>query len=256
MNNSSMPPKIVRKALLDRCRETDVQPSSERQPTASLRNMASQFGPAVLARHASSLPVLAAFQEFIEAERERARRRMVVLTAFFALLVIGLVAAGLIGGMLLFGKARQDFSVLQGDILAMRRETAATVVTARDTLARFAQDTQKIQADLGRGQDQLGALRQQLQAEKTDRGANVDQLRSTIDGLAGDNAALRKNLDGFLAGWPAVSNALDSAVRQIAQLRRPLPLPVPMSAEPGSLVLSIVPHGATHAVDWRLPIPE
>jgi hypothetical protein len=114
-----------------------------------------------------------------------------------------------------------------------------------------------MQADLGRGQDQLGALQRALQAEQGERGATADRLRSTIDGLASQNAELRKNMEGLMAGLPAVSNALDHALMQIAQLRRPRPAAAPLAPEPpASLVLSIVPRGGSRAIDWRLPIPE
>jgi len=69
---------------------------------------------AALHANPDSFPVLKAFQDYLETERQRARQRLILLSAFFAVLLITVII-GLIGiGVYLFG----NMSETQGKLLA------------------------------------------------------------------------------------------------------------------------------------------
>ena len=66
----------------------------------SLHQAATQSGP-------DSFPVLKAFQEYLESERQRARRRVALVTALFAGIVVVLIAVFLAAGLLLFNYMKE-----------------------------------------------------------------------------------------------------------------------------------------------------
>ena len=66
----------------------------------SLHQAATHSGP-------DSFPVLKAFQEYLESERRRARRRVALVTSLFAGLTVVLVAAFLTAGILLFNYMKE-----------------------------------------------------------------------------------------------------------------------------------------------------
>ncbi|NLF86191.1 MAG: hypothetical protein GX571_08820 [Lentisphaerae bacterium] len=66
----------------------------------SLHQAATQSGP-------DSFPVLKAFQEYLESERQRARRRVALVTSLFAGIVVVLIAVFLAAGVLLFNYMKE-----------------------------------------------------------------------------------------------------------------------------------------------------
>lgn len=86
-----------------------------------------------------SFPVLKAFQEFLDAERERARRRQMILaTSFMAALVVVVVlfcgiGAVLFSGMVTRGDAKQD--KLLEMLLSQRAEAQQPAIAAAPVLA-------------------------------------------------------------------------------------------------------------------------
>ena len=66
----------------------------------SLHQAATQSGP-------DSFPVLKAFQEYLESERQRARRRVALVTSLFAGIVVVLIAGFLAAGVLLFNYMKE-----------------------------------------------------------------------------------------------------------------------------------------------------
>lgn len=78
---------------------------------------------AALHAGSDSFPVLKAFQDYLEAERQRARRRIVMLSTFFVSLMVIVVAAFLLVGIKIFGRMeRTQDRLLEA---ALRQSVAA-----------------------------------------------------------------------------------------------------------------------------------
>ena len=263
MDDSRLPPKVVRKALLDRCRETEILPATPGGRLSGGAPLPSRWDPATLARHAGSLPVLAAFQEFLEMERERTRKRFLAVTVLSALALLLVIGVGGAAAMFFYSRTKHDVRNLRSDVVALRAEASNSVATARQALAAFEQQTRRLGEDLLNGQAALGAVRQKVDAEKTARTADLDQMKRSMEGLARENASLKRGLEEMLATWPAVSNAIEVALLRIAtpppredRVPQPPRAVVQRPAAQDSFVMSIVPRNGGAAVDWRFPIPE
>ncbi len=99
----------------------------------SLHQAATHSGP-------DSFPVLKAFQEYLESERLRARRRVALVTSLFAGIVVVLIAVFLAAGILLFNfmKEREErlWHRLESQTAAVVQPAAAPAPTASAALER------------------------------------------------------------------------------------------------------------------------
>jgi len=109
----------------------------------SLHHAASQSGP-------DSFPVLKAFQEYLESERRRARRRMLAVSALFGGILIVLVAVFLSAGFMVFGymKTTQEqlWRKLDAQVVppSVAAPPSATAVTAAEPTGLLAAELNKL----------------------------------------------------------------------------------------------------------------
>lgn len=98
------------------------EPTEESGALVSIHNAALHANP-------DSFPVLKAFQDYLETERKRARQRLVMLSTFFAILLV-MVMLALIGiGVYLFGKMSKTQDQLLMAVLEQRSAPVATPLT-------------------------------------------------------------------------------------------------------------------------------
>ncbi len=216
-------------------------------------------------RAPDSLPVLEAFQAFLDQERQRMRRRLVATSIAF-LLLVGLAGAAAIGITVLLSMRvadqQRDIELHRQDI-ETRAQALAAVVTASGeqseaALAALAQALDQArrewrddQAALERGQTGV--------VSRIDRyDAAFDDLSRLVESLRQDNAELAERLETAAAALiqplPApASFEQEPAPDALAEVRRVGPLLDPIAVTGPSVSLSIVPQGSTHPVRWLMP---
>jgi len=74
-----------------------------------------------------SLPVLAAFQEFLEDERKRSRNRMLILSGFFLLILVSVVTCGTLVGMLAYKDMQADYDQVCSNVVQLEKELQTNV---------------------------------------------------------------------------------------------------------------------------------
>jgi hypothetical protein len=114
----------------------------------SLHQAATQSGP-------DSFPVLKAFQEYLESERQRARRRVALVTSLFAGIVVVLIAVFLAAGLLLFNYMKEREERLWR---RLETQTAAPAVVPAVEPAAPATASVALQQELNRISEALAAL--------------------------------------------------------------------------------------------------
>lgn len=255
-----MPPQIMRDAVR-RWRE-DVLVPEHRPPTlpaTDRQRLLSELSPETVERNADQLPVLAAFQEFLDLERRRTRNRMLVLTGVFLVILIVASSAGLLVGFTFYRRSLSDVGGLRADLAETRHTGALADASNRVALARARVETGRLAASLDEHMAALQADRDEMALRVEGLGTNLALLHNTIARLESDNTGLRASLNDVATRWPALSNQLEAVV---AELRAPPPVPLPVRLPPParaavplkpSLVMAIIPGGDTRAVDWRIP---
>lgn len=203
-----------------------------------------------------SLPVLEAFQEFLETERRLTRTRMLALTAVFAGILVTVVAVGLVVGMSYYGRMREDYVRVQNDLHAL------TLEALRDKTTTFATLTQV--------SDQTRQLRESMEQDRRVLTATQTDATSQLDRYTQELTALRRSLAQATtpppAPAPTVTPATDPALQavradlertraEIAQLRAGVrPERDPMTPR-AVLTIGLTPEDADYELTWRMPLP-
>ena len=186
-----------------------------------------KFGDA-LAVSPESLPVLNAFREFLEREREQTRRRMFGLMSLFFVILVAMLAAGGIVAMFFLGRVRGEVGTGLQAVAAAREDVA---------------DVQKSVED--------GA-------------AEINRLRETITSLEVENTMLVNKLN---MQWAFLTNRIDAAMtRPVVIEAAPATLP-PATTAPAApprqppvrkpaLSAVLRPPGAVDGFTWRFALPD
>jgi hypothetical protein len=118
------PPKTLRDRLKSQVGEFPVVPASG-DPVVS--------GPGGrLARRQESLPVLEAFQEFLDFERRKTRRRFYALMGLFAVVIVAIVFTGALFGSLAVGRVKARLAEFRDQMEHERLAAQSTLGEVRE----------------------------------------------------------------------------------------------------------------------------
>ena len=211
------PPKMLRDRVKSQVGECPVVPQDD--------NVLVHGSHGRLARRQESLPVLEAFQEFLDFERRRTRWRFLTLMTVFAALLLGLVLAGIFFGSVAVGRVKTSLAEFRSELDRERRTTQAD-------LQNVALQTDDLQVELAGDRAALDDIRTTVVSSGTAFRNELTQLQGLVALLDVRNATLqteveRLNLIGPIAG--------------------PIARPSPSQDTEGV--------GATEALDITLPLP-
>jgi len=223
-------------------------------PSAFTQQKPAPATPLGVQKQPESLPVLTAFQEFLEVERSRMRRRLVALSACYLVALIFIVSASFIAGMTALKRFRADVDNLQTELTRLQ-QVSIKYQTDTDTLAqRLSTETVRLRTDMQTTDDEKNKLLSQV-SQQNNKLSKIDEL---IKNLQNENTLLRNNLTVMQTKWMALTNDL---VASLSQAIRPPEVSLPAqpnnsAAAAQGLVMSITPRGSSRSTEWRLPIPE
>lgn len=259
--NDECPPKMVKAQLV---RLDDSLKQIERRQVAGIQ------------RAPGSLPVLEAFQAFLENEQRKARRRMLAVTALAVLLLCAASGAG-------FMLVRQQLRQAAADFEAVGSRTDAIAETV-DTLKRD-QDAELLALE-NRFRDesnqiiaQYSSLQQEQQAlADTINNSPLKTLEERFMRLETENEALQERLATLVMGGepartpaaaapvedPSSTTSPDNDVmpfEQAAETDAPATDRITAPANPAVTIvehsqvylMTIVPEGHTSGIRWMLP---
>ncbi len=241
-----LPPKTVRTELV---RLDDSLKKIERTQIAGIQ------------RAPGSLPVLEAFQQFLEQERRIARRRLLVVTLLAVVLILGaLVGAGL------YIRHALDRADAETAVLAERAEELATSIatlhagqSASDTqISRTKQVLTAQQRRLQAYEQTLAQAEQDVETRLGGTRQEIEQLQANIERLLTSQDDLQNKLEGLQAPPPPSRIRNDVAGTQfpgIGPARKRLePDQVPEAPTPAPFsVVTIQPEGRESRIRWMLP---
>ncbi len=238
-------------------------------------------------RAPGSLPVLEAFQEFLDNERRKARHRMMALTSVFVVVLL-IVGAGA-GSAVYFQMKRM--AVDYADLVAQTDALETTLAAARDTTRS---SLAAIETRLGETSESSQTRHDELLAAQTDVADRVKadsirmaEMQSILDRLAGENDALKADLEQVMQDWPSVTRQVaelmdvqtsspkhqpkktatvaEGVSEEVVEAATPVadtePATSPVRAAkapvtqtaPSVVALTLVPQGEKHGIRWRLP---
>ena len=141
-----------------------------------------------------SLPVLGAFNDFIKEERIRARNRMLIMAAFFTLIIIIIVGLGMFIGMMFFNKVDSNLLLTQHDLNTYRRKTENYQLKQEKQLSKI----QKIAADIAEtvaGQKKtIIATQHSVSSNKYSYQQELKDMKQALTSLSKKNENLKQNI--------------------------------------------------------------
>lgn len=243
---------------------------------------------AALKSNADSFPVLKAFQDYLDSERQRARKRMFLLSTFF-ILTLAIVVGGLLtGGFFVYSRAARHNEALQQTLLELALRTpsppAPVPASPRIDPSLLAEEfAARLQTVL----DRETAPREDFETAER----NVRELRDGLEAVKIENERLRDQIGALSNSIPNLAAGLaDEILRRIAKESPPkapsrstgdsesgraaepsprtLPPSAPLLSEnaPGAAAavppgyrektLTLSPPGEAGDMSWRVLIPE
>lgn len=266
------PPQILRErvrrehdaALAPRSAFGDLSMPVDREQLAEL------LKPETLRRNADSLPVLAAFQEFLDVERRRTRGRMLALTSLFLLILLAAGGATFLVGLTFYRKTQSDTTAMHASLDSIRTQVESQQDGASKGLSDLETRADVLETALDRQMTVFQGEQDELTAQLAGMNTNLSSLHSIIARLQNENAQLHSHLKQNDVNWSAVTNRVEDMLRMLVQAppaaippaepEEEPPLAVMPEAPPRplprkSLVLAIIPEGGGRAFDWRIPLP-
>jgi len=146
---------------------------------------------------AGGFPVLKAFQDYLEMERQQARKRLVTLTIFFVSLMSLVVAGFIVAFVLLFGSmSKREDRLLEAAMRPPAAEPAAhPAVLAAQQAARDFQDAAKnLQTNLHAQLEDVGAAATRLDSKVEAQNAEMAKLRDALAAMQKENEKLRTDM--------------------------------------------------------------
>ena len=148
---------------------------------------------------ANPFPVLKAFQDYLEMERQQARKRELTLTIFFVSLMT-LVVVGFISAFIyLFGHMSRREERLVDEVLQQRKEAVPPAPVLADLAAQqatraFQAVALNLQTNLGSQLALVGTTATNLNSKVDAQSQEMTKLRETLAELQKENASIRAEL--------------------------------------------------------------
>lgn len=207
--------------------------------------------------NAESFPVLKAFQDYIEAERSHARKRVMQLSVFFSVLM-GFVVAGFISaGIFMWRNMAEVQNKLLDVALASKNEVAQvqqapapqSSVLFEESMRHLSRTTDDLKSTLDKKLDGVSEITTKVHERIASQDQEMDKLRSELIKMQQQNSkvseellAIRKNAEKA-ASTPAQpakpiappvvppSAVVQSAVKPVPE-KKPDPAPVAIVSTP------------------------
>jgi len=268
------PPQVLRERVRREHDAALAPRSSFGLPTEVDRSqLAELLKPETLRRNADSLPVLAAFQEFLDVERRRTRGRMVALTLLFLIILLAVGGGAGLLGLSYYRKTHAQTQAVQAGLDELRSEVDASY-GAFGAISNIASRASVLEQTFDKEMATLAIEQDGLSTRLSGMNTNLAGLHSTIARLQDDNAQLSYRMEQNAAEWQMMTGQVDRIMALLAQVQQAPARPVEAAVQPldeetspevslspapparESLVLAIIPKGDVRAVDWRVPLPS
>ncbi len=249
----SVPPKTLKNELRKMNRSANIADNrngrspDERteivRPDTEAKEIARRAG-MDLAEQPENLPVLEAFQEFLDHERRRARKNLVTVSVLFLLLILAVIGAG--GGFayIFMQKVKNDVGSVESRLSEAQNSWKKQRKEIESSVSAALADTRRLEQDV---QSEREALK---------------QIESTLESRAEGTDSRMMKLARALVALKKKSDAIRS---DMAGMRRETQMAAAIGKEePGDasrtrqnfLEAPIALNGSRQTRNWRIPIPE
>ncbi len=260
----STPPRLVR-IDLNTLEETPVDmPAQDRRSSPTRAGAIGTPFPIKRAAHlpvpdrTGELPVLHAFQEYLESERRRARLRLTSLAAVFLLVLIAIAGLGSIAGLTYMNRVNDDIWQLAQNVSAWQEASLASGASSTEFLSELQRDATEMKTAI----EDARLFSAKARLEQTDviqaYAERLTGMQGVIDALRADNEMLKSNIATLAAGIPDITAAIESLETELIILKAPRlrGMNESSSVADQTIVMPVFSMERGGMVPLRMPIPE
>ncbi len=142
---------------------------------------------------AESLPVLAAFNDFIKVEQRRSRNRMLIMGFLFTLIIIVIIGAGVFIGTAFYNQVRADLRQTNNDLNSYHIKTEIEKSKTEDKLAQIKELANTIANSITQQELSLQATRKSINSNNYSYQKELADMKQVIGTLSLENTKLKKN---------------------------------------------------------------
>lgn len=231
---NDVPPKVLK----------NVVSLAKMGQTTLMHNPASALGRIPISK--DNLPVLAAFQEFLELERRRTRNNIIALSLFFTFVLFASILSAYFIGTALVSQMKTDLKGLEKNVTSDLEDTVATLDKVKLESARIndrvISQNEKISVELNKG----------LSSQMTE----ISAIKTAAGELQKENEELKKEMDKIKHALVSLSQVQPEGVN--TEVRKVLGTGMTRLSDTYStariISYSVTPSGSTRKIDWRLPV--
>jgi uncharacterized protein (DUF3084 family) len=215
-----------------------------------------------IVRSPDSLPVLEAFQRFLDVERRKTRKRLLAVAAFSFLLILIAAGAAVVAGMLFAGQVKKDVKGIQDEIHTVKDDTQKYRDDVQKAFSEFTAEAEKFRDEVAREQ---ASSNSELTAQINNYNDELTKLKETFQDLEMENNSLKGELARLSSGFPLLSNDVYRVVQDVLRIRQRAETIGPVAAAARAekkklpaqdLIIAVTPASTDKTVAWCLPIPE
>ncbi len=236
----------------------------------------SQF--AGIQRAPGSLPVLEAFQGFLDQERKIARKRLMAVTALSIFLLLLISGSGAVFIYMQMKNMAVDYTTLTTKANALESQLNTKTQATQTQLSALKEYLNNNAAN----HTQLLTAHSNVATKATQDHEQITEMQASLENLATENAFLKEQIENIVKDWQTIKQRSEVGGQRSevgAQLTTTAPKDTPIKpsvgarpAAPGepkaktttdqgprtkdlesSVELTIIPPNQKHGIRWRLP---
>ena len=227
-----------------------------------------------LARAGDPLAVLDQLRKYLEAERRRARSRMLMMGSVFVVVMAMVCVAGYFTIDHFRRQVSADLGRLGVEQAAAHREQSAArkeqeearkaLAAASSVIGTLASRTEVLRSEIDNANQTHGAAREAMDAQLARQLESLQAMRSLLSEVRTENSSLAAQYKDLNASWYSFTNDVSAALARAPSAALPVAPPESpaMFAElarpardDSSISLLIVPAGHDRPIAWRMPLP-
>ena len=189
-----------------------------------------------------SLPVLAAFSDFIKTEQRRSRNRMLIMGFLFTITIILVIGAGTFVGTAFYNQVHADLRQTKNDLTSYHIKSEIEKSKTKEKLSQIQALASNIAHNISQQEEALQATQKSFNTNKDSYQQELDDMKQVIDSLSLENKKLKKDSEQANIKLPELTAQLNDLIKIINTPVEPpkeIPIienqPIPVISEPSEM---------------------
>ncbi len=140
-----------------------------------------------------SLPVLAAFSDFIKEEQRRSRNRMLIMGFLFTLMIIVIIGAGIFVGTAFYNQVHADLRQTKSDLNSYHINNEIEKSKTEEKLSQIQAIASNIAFNISQQEKALQTTQKSINSSKSSYQKELADMKVVIDSLSLENKELKKS---------------------------------------------------------------